>query len=260
MHLLKGSPPANRRRGSMNVSTASRITAPTERPSRAAMRLSFSQLLRREQHLRAFAEHAHTIPCACRLRAVLHALRRRSTGALGSAVPMRSAVGGQTALCGTRRRARRRAGPEVGSAKIAVPTWTATAPTARKSSTSSRSRDAADGDDRDLDRLDRLVHDAQRDGLDRRAAQAAVDVAEQRPARGRVPRRSRTACCSRSARRRRHPRWPWRSAGCPPRSGDSLTSSGRSVAAPDGGGHLGGRTGVDRELEPARADVRARRC
>ena len=42
--------------------------------------------------------------------------------------------------------------------------------------------------------------------------------------------------------------------------GDSLTSSGRSVDASHGRGHLAGRAGVDGELEPAGADVRAARC
>ena len=41
-------------------------------------------------------------------------------------------------------------------------------------------RHAADRDDRDVDDLADLVHDPQRDRLDRRAGQAAVDVAEQR--------------------------------------------------------------------------------
>ena len=42
-------------------------------------------------------------------------------------------------------------------------------------------RDAADRDDRDPHGLDGLVHDPQRDGLDGRSAQPAVDVAQQRP-------------------------------------------------------------------------------
>ena len=40
--------------------------------------------------------------------------------------------------------------------------------------------------------------------------------------------------------------------------GDSLTSSGRSVARRTAAVTSAGRAGVDRELEPARADVRAR--
>ena len=102
-------------------------------------------------------------------------------GRFGSAVPIKLAVARPAP---TRRHSAssssiRRTG-SVGSAKMAVPTWTATAPTARKSRTSDEVRDATDRDDRDLHRLGRLEDDPQRDRLDRRPGQAAVRIAEQR--------------------------------------------------------------------------------
>ena len=145
----------------------------------------------------------------------------------------------------------------VGSAKIAVPTWTATAPTARKSRTSSELGHAADRDDRDGHGLGRLVDDPQRHGLDRRPTQAAVDVAEQRPAavgrhgdaRQGVDRGQRVGPRVGDGPRDRP------DVGDVRRQLDEQRQVGR---ASDGGRDLAGGAGIDGELEPAPADVRAR--
>ena len=102
---------------------------------------------------------------------VLDALRRGRAGRFGQRGP-------DERRDARRRRARRHSAASsstsrtgsVGSAKIAVPTWTATAPTARKSSTSASSVTPPIATTGISHGLGRLVDDPQRDGLDRRAA------------------------------------------------------------------------------------------
>ena len=82
---------------------------------------------------------------------------------LGSAVPIRSRYEAIPAGRASPASSSTRRTGSVGSAKIAVPTWTATAPDGEEVEHVGQLRDAADRDDRDLDRLDRLVDDPQRD-------------------------------------------------------------------------------------------------
>ena len=145
----------------------------------------------------------------------------------------------------------------VGSAKIAVPTWTATAPTARKSRTSASSVTPPIATTGMSTIWADLVDDPQRDGLDRRAATA------------------RRRCCRAAASlragataipRQRVDRGQRVGAGVGDRPGDradvgdvrrELDEQRQVRRAADGGRDLGRGARVDRELEPAPADVRA---
>ena len=106
----------------------------------------------------------------------------------GSAVPDEVAVRRQAPrpACSAASSSTRRTG-SVGSAKIAVPDLDGDRADREEVEHVGELGHAADRDDRDRHRLGRLVHDPQRDRLDRRPAQPAVDVAEQRPAAGRAP-------------------------------------------------------------------------
>ena len=112
-------------------------------PSRAAIRFSRATCSGDRRTWVRSREHAHTIPCARRPpRYGRYSTpfddgapglpRKRGPDQLGVATPGRagahSAASSSTSRTGS-----------VGSAKIAVPTWTATAPTARKSRTSASS-------------------------------------------------------------------------------------------------------------------------
>ncbi len=162
---------------------------------------------------------------------VLDALRGRALRA-SSGGRSRSAAGtirGPAAGTRPRNPSMSRIG-SVGSAKTAVPTWTAHRPDGQEVEHVAELRDAADRDDRDVHDLGDLVDDPQRDRLDGRPRQPAVDVAEQRtgPIRPdgdpgqRVDGRDRVGAGP--------ARWPGRSGRTSATFGDSLTSSGRSVA------------------------------